>query len=169
MSAQKPTLYPDANMHSSRFYRGASTALLARKVRTCEWWEKESRNFKLVSSATVFGELSNGVYVGKANAMAAAKKLPFLPKTSDVVRCAQIYLELGLFPPAEDADAMHLALATVHRIDYLLTWNYAHLANPVMLPKFEWVNLKNGWRTPLLVSPGSIPWHSLGQSIRRRS
>jgi len=67
------------------------------------------------------------------------------------------------------ADALQLALAAGHQADYLLTWNYAHLANPVTQAKSERLLLKWQWRSPLLVSPESIPQVRLNQTIRRKS
>jgi hypothetical protein len=63
---------------------------------------------------------------------------------------------------------MHLAVAAAHEVDYLLTWNYAHLANPVTQGKAERLLEGRRLRTPLLVSPESIPQVRLGQQIRRR-
>ena len=68
---------------------------------------------------------------------------------------------------SQQADAFHLAFAVVHRIDYLMTWNQAHLANPEMLPRLSALCRKRGWRAPLLVTPETIPRASLGQTIRR--
>ena len=64
-------------------------------------------------------------------------------------------------------DAAQLALATSHNMDYLLTWNYSHLANPITQARGEKVVERFGLRMPLLVSPESIPKVSFGYSVRR--
>jgi hypothetical protein len=56
-----------------------------------------------------------------------------------------------------------------HRIDYLLSWNYAHVVNPVAQRQLETACHKHGLRAPLLVSPESIPKASSGQTVRRRN
>ena len=70
-------------------------------------------------------------------------------------------------PRNKPGDAAQLAVAVVHRMDYLLTWNYAHLANPVTQARGEVVVAKLEYRMPWLVSPDSIPHATLGQTIRR--
>jgi hypothetical protein len=64
---------------------------------------------------------------------------------------------------------VQLAFATVHGIDYLLTWNYAHLANLDTQGRLREINRRHGWRTPFLVSPETIPKVTLGQVIRRKA
>jgi len=61
-----------------------------------------------------------------------------------------------------------MAVCAAHRIDYLLSWNYAHLVNPVAQAQLETVCAKLSVRAPWLVSPESIPQASLGQTLRRR-
>ena len=70
-------------------------------------------------------------------------------------------------PESQQADAFHLAFAVVHRIDYLMTWNQAHLANPEMLPRLTALCKKWGWRAPLVMTPAQMPRATLGQAIRR--
>lgn len=168
MLANKPTLYPDTNIFSSIHYNGGSSILLRRCVKTREWWNVERRHFHLVSSKLTEDELSAGVYSGQDHALAAARRLPYLTPTADVKRCATVYLECGVVPANKVGDAAQLAFTVVHRVDYLLTWNHAHLANVEIVKKLNAVNARNGWRTPLIVTPESIPWNALGQSIRRR-
>ena len=71
------------------------------------------------------------------------------------------------FDQSKIGDAIQLAFATVYRVDYLLTWNHAHLANVDVQRRLNEVNRSRGWRSPLLVSPETIPWAALGQTIRR--
>ena len=61
----------------------------------------------------------------------------------------------------------HVALATVHGMQYLLTWNYAHMVNPNVQERLA--RLCDEWKlaAPLLVSPEQIPQVRFGQSIRR--
>ena len=61
-----------------------------------------------------------------------------------------------------------MAVAAAHEMDYLLTWNYAHLANPIAQERLREVCKRRKLRVPLLVSPESIPHVRLGQSIWRR-
>ena len=81
---------------------------------------------------------------------------------------AEWYQEHGIIPAEKAADALQLALASMHAIDYLLTWNYAHLANALTQARLSEANQTHGLWIPWLVSPDTIPKVSLGQPIRRR-
>jgi len=72
-------------------------------------------------------------------------------------------------PAEKPGDAVQMAVCAVHRIDYLLSWIYAHLVNPLAQRQLEAVCEKHGLRAPLLVSPESIPRTSSGQTVRRRN
>ena len=77
------------------------------------------------------------------------------------------FVAAKVIPENKPGDAAQLAVAAIHQLDYLLTWNYAHLANPATQSRGAVVVAKFGLRMPWLVSPDSIPRVSLGQTIRR--
>ena len=108
-----------------------------------------------------------GEFKGQKDTLAEVRRLVFLSETKEVKACAKAYLETGLVPKEKVGDAVQLAFATFYGIDYLLTWNHAHLANVETQKRLEVLNMKLGWNSPSLVSPETIPWASLGQSIRR--
>lgn len=56
--------------------------------------------------------------------------IPLLELTDDVVAIAEMLLARQIIPAKAADDAIHIAVASVHRIDYLVTWNCKHLANP---------------------------------------
>jgi predicted nucleic acid-binding protein len=163
----KPSVYVDTNILSELHYRGGHVPNLARQLKTEEWWELERKFYVLVTSGRTEDELAQGEYRGRAAALAAVRRLTFLRETPDVRRCAALYLEIGLVPATKIGDAIQLAFATAYGIDYLLTWNHAHLANVEVQRRLWEVNRSRGWRSSLLVSPETIPWVSLGQNIRR--
>lgn len=164
---EKPMLYPDANIFSSMNYTGGSAFLLARRLATLRWWEIERHHYQLVSSIHTVEELADGRYPGQDKAVAAAKRFRRLTYSSTVRMCARLFIENGVVPAKQLGDAAHLAFASVHGVDYLLTWNQSHLANPNNASRLDSVNTAHGWRSPLILTPETIPWRSLGQEIRR--
>jgi hypothetical protein len=62
---------------------------------------------------------------------------------------------------------LQMAVSTAHGVDYLLTWIYAHLANPLAQERLEAICHEFKLRAPLLVSPETIPQVRFGQSVRR--
>jgi hypothetical protein len=75
---------------------------------------------------------------------------------------------LDLVPETKPGDALQMAVSAAHEMDYLLTWNYAHLANPIAQGRLEAICRRLNLHAPLLVSPESIPQVRFGQAIRRR-
>jgi hypothetical protein len=136
---------------------------------TREWWETERRWFKIHGSVFTEGELGQGSYRGQERALRLIRRLPYLPFKAAVRECADVYLENGLIPAERPGDAIQLAFATVYEIDYLLTWNYAHLANLDTRRRLRQLHSRLGWHDPLVVSPETIPRRSLGQTIERNN
>ena len=163
----KPTVYLDANILSALHYDGGNVLLLERTLTTRDWWVLERPLFQVWTSKITVLELAKGRYRGQRDAVAEAARLPHLPFTAAVAHCARILLAEKLVPAAENADALHLAFAIVHRIDYLLTWNHAHLANLEIHGQLRAVCKRHGWRAPWVVSPDTIPKAAWGHTIRR--
>jgi predicted nucleic acid-binding protein len=163
----KPTVYIDSNVLSVLHYDGGSSFALLHKAATRDWWALERPSFQAWTSRVAVLELTEGHYRGQPEAVAEALRLSRLPFTAAVNHCAAALKQAGIVPASHPADALHLAFAVVHRIDYLLTWNHAHLANVEVRRKLPVLCRKRGWRAPVLASPDTIPKVTLGQTIRR--
>ena len=82
-----------------------------------------------------------------------------LEVVAEVVDVAAVYQSRCVMPKAPVRDALHLAIASFYRIDYLLTWNCRHLANANKFRRIETVNAELGLAFPLLVTPDQLrPW-----------
>lgn len=163
----KPTIYLDTNIFSTLYFRGHDVAALSRQLTTWDWWDNERQHFSLYSSIRTEMELSEGQYQGQENAIAALKRIRYLPFTNAVKDCVFRLFESGIIPIGKPGDAHQLAFATVHRVDYLLTWNCAHLANVQVQKQLDVACRRFDWRAPWIVSPAAIPKVSLGQIVRR--
>jgi hypothetical protein len=65
-------------------------------------------------------------------------------------------LKLAALPQKAKADALHIAVATVHGMDYLLTWNCTHIANAIMRPKIESICRAAGYEPPVICTPPEL-------------
>jgi len=72
---------------------------------------------------------------------------------TEVRDLAKALVRLRALPPKAEADALHIALATVHRMDLLLTWNCRHIDNPVAKPVIRSVCASNGYPCPEICTP----------------
>ncbi len=96
---------------------------------TKEWWNTRRGDFQLYSSQAVVKETSQGDVVIASQRLEILANLSLLDLNQAVLDLAEQFLERSNLPAKADIDAVHIAAATVHGMDYLLTWNCKHIAN----------------------------------------
>lgn len=146
-----PTVYIETTIPS--YYFDERSALANEIARTREWWDEERDSYGCYVSAVVLEELSTGDYPYKTQCLTLVESLPVLALTSEVRDIADVYLRRGLMPKQPIADALHLALASHYKLDYLLTWNCRHLANANKIRPLENLNQGMGLPVPILATP----------------
>jgi hypothetical protein len=82
--------------------------------------------------------------------------MPVLGITEDTEALAQAILSIGVIPPRAIRDAAHIAVAAVHEIDYLLTWNCRHMANAQVTRRISRVCDRLGRRMPTICTPEEL-------------
>jgi hypothetical protein len=165
----KPTVYLDTNIISAYWYQGKDVAAAARRLHTREWWNEERRHFSVYVSVTTINELRAGSFRRQADCVKMARALPRLAMTRKAKHVLDELLRWRLIPETKPGDALQMAVSAAHEVDYLLTWNYAHLANPVAQERLEVICWRLHLRAPLVVSPETIPQVRFGQGINRRT
>ena len=105
----------------------------ARQQLTREWWDSERHSYDLCISQIVLDESAAGNEDAAQRRMAVLADLPLLDLTSDVDELAKKIMASGLLPERASRDAVHIAVACVHNVDFLLTWNCKHIANATIL------------------------------------
>jgi predicted nucleic acid-binding protein len=156
MPVIKPKVYIETTIPS--FYHSTRTdpVMVARRKFTREWWDNWREGFEVVTSDAVKDELEQGDHPEKAAKLALLSGLPLLSITAAVVEIEEVYIARTLMPRDPFGDAMHLALASYYKCDYLLTWNCAHLANPKKAAHLHRINGILGLFTPALVTPETM-------------
>lgn len=123
---------------------------------TRQWWEKNRQEFDLFVARIVLDEAGRGNAEASAKRLAILRDLPELTTTPDAERLAMDLVGAGLLPEQAGADAMHLAVATVHKMDVLLTWNCRHLANGKKLGQIgRFVRTRN-YELPTVCTPDEL-------------
>lgn len=166
-SMPKPSVYLDTNIISAYWYEGDDVMSVARRIQTREWWESERLHFQLWVSITTLNELQAGKFPRQTDCVRTARRVSRLPINKATYAVSRELLKTGMLPSSKPGDAMQMAIAAAHEVDYLLTWNYAHLCNPLAQAKLEGICQAMHLRAPLIVSPESIPQVRWGQTIRR--
>ena len=96
---------------------------------TREWWENRRDAFQLFLSQLVIDEASAGDPAAARERLKALRDLPLLDITPEVTELASRILDSGKIPRKAATDAAHIAIAAVHGMDFLVTWNCVHIAN----------------------------------------
>jgi len=123
---------------------------------TRQFWRIGGDDYALVTSAAVLDELRKGGAHHKKLALDMALTLPLIPIGKEVVEIVRAYVEPKVMPQDPAGDALHLALASFHGCDYLVTWNCRHLANANKFGHIRRVNAMLGLKTPDLVTPPEL-------------
>src|SRR5688500_4213614 len=123
---------------------------------TQEWWANRRREFECCVSQVVVDEAAAGDPVEVQKRQAIIGALPVLEITQDAESLTQAILTAGILPPRAVRDAAHVAVATVHAVDYLLTWNCKHLANAQIARRIAVVCEKLGRKMPIICTPEEL-------------
>jgi predicted nucleic acid-binding protein len=116
----------------------------------------ENRRGLGVISAVVLAEID---LASAADAAAIKRSIASLqpavyPLTEAVEALARAYIAAGILPERRQSDALHVAVATYHQIDYLVSWNHRHMTRPMKRLQYEAVNRLEGYlKTPLICNP----------------
>src|SRR5262249_47884004 len=117
---------------------------------THDWWENRRTNFDCSVSQVVIDEASVGDPREVGKRLTILGGLPTLAITDDANALTQAIMAAGILPPQVVRDAAHIAVAAVHAIDYLLTWNCKHLANAQIARRIAAVCEKLGRQMPII-------------------
>ena len=149
-----PRLYLETTIPSYLTARpGRDTILAGQQETTRRWWETKRGNYDLYVSELVLEETAAGDPAMAAARHAALAGLPQLAQTPEVDALAARLLERGVIPAAAAPDAEHIALAAVHAMNYLLTWNCKHIANALHRRRVEAVCAEAGLVCPIICTP----------------
>ena len=125
---------------------------LARQHLTRQWWERRSQ-WRLFISPLVLEEIADGDPAAADKRLEAVRGLSVLPDRPEIeVLIVKLVAGVAL-PEKARADATHLALAALHRMDYLVTWNMKHLDNPELRAKIDKVIRDYGLSPAQVVTP----------------
>lgn len=149
----EPLVYIETTIPSFYFEVHQEPEMVARRNWTREWWKSYRHLFALATSEAVLAELAEGDYESKDEAIALVTGIGLLEVPDQIADIIDVYLTNHLMPQERVGDALHLALASYHKCDFLLTWNCRHIANA---NKFEHIRILNGRLglfVPALVTP----------------
>jgi predicted nucleic acid-binding protein len=124
-----------------------------RRDLTIRWWEHEMDDYRAVISPLVSSELSRVQEPHRSSYLKLVRDLEQVDLTEEAAILAEGYIARGIFHRKYIADALHVAIASCHKIDYLVTWNFGHLANVRRQARIKLFNTAAGFYVPMIVTP----------------
>ncbi len=148
-----PSVYVETTIPSFYYETRADESVKAWRNATRQWWDNHRVAYNLHSSRFVVDELSQSPAAKAARMLAMLEPVPLLAEPAELADVIAFYVEHRLMPADAVGDAAHLALASLHSMDFLLTWNCRHLANANKIRHINVVNGRLGLRTPVITTP----------------
>jgi hypothetical protein len=156
MKEERKSLYVESTIPSyATAWTSKELIAAARQTMTRDFWEKERHKYDLYVSQYVIDEIRDGDRDAAQKRLELVEGIPVYPKAVEIDALAVIYRKLLGIPDRAKGDCDHLAVCVLEGIDYLLTWNCAHLGIPSFLKVREYNNRHGLW-VPLLVTPETI-------------
>ena len=124
-----------------------------RRDLTIRWWEHELSEYRAVISPLVISELERLSEPHRSAYLKLVQGLEQVELAEEAAILAEGYVSRGIFHRKYIADALHVAVASFHKIDYLVTWNFGHLANVRRQARIRLFNTAAGFFVPMIVTP----------------
>ncbi len=128
----------------------------ARQAITIEWWETYRDLFDVFISELVLEEIGTGDLQAASNRLAIVENIPVLVATDSAKELAKALIVENAISASSAEDALHISIAAVQGIDFLLTWNFKHINNANMRDKITQVVNHLNFRSPMLCSPEEL-------------
>jgi hypothetical protein len=153
----KARLYLETTIPSYLTSRPSRDLIIAgHQETTREWWEERRGAFQLFISQLVVDEASAGDPVAARKRLRALRDLPLLDLTPEVAELASGILASGKIPRKAAADATHIAIAAVHEMDFLVTWNCVHIANAAIAKALAFICREHACECPVICTPEEL-------------
>lgn len=153
----KPKAYLETSIVSyltARPSRDLVTA--ARQQVTHDWWTNRRGEFELYVSEFVIGEARLGNPEMARQRLEALDGIPEIELTEEAAALAEQLVGKGPLPSKAALDAFHIAVAVSGGVDYLLTWNFKHLANAIIRRKIENACRSAGYEPCTICTPEEL-------------
>ena len=152
-----PTVYLETTVIGYLATRVSGTLRVAANQETTrDWWDNHRQRFDLFVSRFVIDECSGGDPMAANERLAYVHDIPLLQLSDEVDALAEALKGGVPLPEKARIDALHISVAAVNGVQYLLTWNCKHIANPSMRPRIELVCREMGYEPPVICTPQEL-------------
>src|SRR5438128_1614975 len=142
----KKSVYVETSVVSYLTARASRDPLIAvRQQVTREWWETRKGFYDLFISQAVLDEAGRGDPGAAERRLAVLADIELVETTEQVIELAQDLIRSHALPKKAGDDALHVAFSAVHGLDFLVTWNCTHIANPDLRPAIDETIQRGGY------------------------
>lgn len=153
----KPKVYLETTVPSLLTAKPSRDVLVAgQQQATRDWWNERRQLYELYVSTLVMEEASRGDAEAAAARLRELRECAVLPYPTEAQELTRALLASGLIPANVEADAAHIAIASVHQMDFLLTWNCRHIANASIVEKLRAICQREGYPAPVICTPHEL-------------
>lgn len=153
----KPRVYVETTVIGHLVGRILKDPVVAgRQTVTRNWWPLAQTQYRLMVSSLVLEECNAGDHFAAAERLAAVSSIELIQITPEVDELAEKLIQFNAIPPSEPRDAVHVSLAAVNGIEYLVTWNFRHIANVSTRTAIESVCRGAGFEPPTICTPDEL-------------
>ncbi len=146
-------VYIETTIPSFYFNSRLDPEAIARCNWTKEWWDNHSHLYEKVASLAVIAELEHSNHPNKQEKLNLVSELPLLSVTDEIREIVSVYIRKKIMPVDPVGDALHLAIASFHKCDILLSWNCQNLVNFRKFDRIRRLNAELGLFVPNLLTP----------------
>jgi len=153
----KPTVYLETTIIGYLAMRvSGALRVAANQQTTRDWWDNRRQQFDLFVSRFVVDECSDGDPVAVQERLAYLEGIPLLQVPDEVSSLAESLVGGVPLPEKAGIDALHISVAAVNGMQYLITWNCKHIANPTLRPRIELLCREAGYEPPVICTPQEL-------------
>lgn len=153
----KPSVYIETTIVGYLAMRvSAILRVAANQQTTRDWWENHRHQFDLYISRFVVDECSDGDPVAAQERITYLEGIPLLQIPDDAISLAENILAGVPLPQKAALDALHISVAAVNGVHYLITWNCRHIANPALRTRIELICRDAGYEPPVICTPQEL-------------
>jgi hypothetical protein len=152
-----PSVYLESTIPSYLTSRPSRDLIVAAHQQiTHDWWEHAAECFDLFVSEAVLEEIGAGDPTYAAKRLALVAPFPVLKQSDDVDGLIREYARRLAPAGVAIADLPHFAFAVAYKMDFVVTWNCAHIANGQIIRRLAAINDELGQSTPIIVTPQEL-------------
>lgn len=151
------TVYIETTIFSYLTARLSSDLIVVGHQKITElWWEERRQSFECFISQIVVNEISRGDVQAAQRRMEKVSGISLLKVKQEAEDLSTRLVKEGALPSKAAIDALHISIAAIHQIDFLLTWNCTHIANAQTRPKIEHIIRAAGFQPPIIATPEEL-------------